>query len=336
MLFKSILAAEGQDNISSENQDIFQLDTNDLVSLSGSDKEKNKDKINENIPIWLKAAGVKNSMKDVKKYFEIFGEDIINTSLEDGVTALMLAADYQNIDIFKYLVENGADLDVKDKQNHTVVYFIHKKGKGKSREVAENFISILFKEKNDNTQVEPVKEKQDKIEKVSSKIDDRTFANERVSNLRNVASYNTLSTYVNASKTNVLFDELDNAHNMGLSNEAKIESHDKIIQKFIIFGLLISFVFFNWLLIFNRKFKENTKIVVDSDGNILTEDLCGCTVIDENGKPKGVCLETNKGFLCDKKKKSGFTNRAMMFFCLILILMLIIVFNIYRKKNEKK
>ncbi len=61
----------------------------------------------------LTVAVVKGDLEIVKKFIE-YGVDVNESS--DGVTPLMLAARYNKVEIMKFLLENGANVDAKD--NH--------------------------------------------------------------------------------------------------------------------------------------------------------------------------------------------------------------------------
>jgi ankyrin repeat protein len=43
----------------------------------------------------------------------------VNFQLEDGITPLMTAADYSNLDMIILLIENGADLSIQDNSGQT-------------------------------------------------------------------------------------------------------------------------------------------------------------------------------------------------------------------------
>ncbi|GGB64837.1 hypothetical protein GCM10007424_00950 [Flavobacterium suaedae] len=68
----------------------------------------------------LAQAICKGDMVAVKKFIE-YGVDVNEKS--NGVTPLMLAARYNNVEAIKLLIENGARLKTEDKNGYTAVKY---------------------------------------------------------------------------------------------------------------------------------------------------------------------------------------------------------------------
>ena len=65
-------------------------------------------------------AVIKGDMETVKKFVE-YGSDV-NENI-NGVTPLMLAARYNRVEIIKYLLDNGANLNALDQYGHSALYY---------------------------------------------------------------------------------------------------------------------------------------------------------------------------------------------------------------------
>ncbi|MES2410537.1 MAG: ankyrin repeat domain-containing protein [Bacteroidota bacterium] len=63
---------------------------------------------------------VKGDLATVKKFVE-YGSDV--NEMSNGVTPLMLAARYNKVDIIKYLMERGADKQIKDERGNTALKY---------------------------------------------------------------------------------------------------------------------------------------------------------------------------------------------------------------------
>ncbi len=63
---------------------------------------------------------LKGDLDAVKKFVE-YGADVNEKS--NGLTPLMFAARYNKIEILKYLLEKGADKDVKDDKGYTAIKY---------------------------------------------------------------------------------------------------------------------------------------------------------------------------------------------------------------------
>lgn len=63
---------------------------------------------------------LKGDLATVKKFIE-YGADVNEKS--NGLTPLMLAARYNKVEILKYLVEKGADKQVKDERGYTALKY---------------------------------------------------------------------------------------------------------------------------------------------------------------------------------------------------------------------
>ena len=62
----------------------------------------------------------KGDVEVVKKFIQ-YGADVNENS--NGMTPLMYAARYNNLEILKYLVENGADFKIKDARGNTALKY---------------------------------------------------------------------------------------------------------------------------------------------------------------------------------------------------------------------
>ncbi|MDI1317091.1 ankyrin repeat domain-containing protein [Flavobacterium sp.] len=72
----------------------------------------------ENTP--LCSAIMKGDLETVKKFIE-YGSDVNEKS--NGLTPLMFAARYNKVEIIKYLVEKGADKQLKDEKGNTALNY---------------------------------------------------------------------------------------------------------------------------------------------------------------------------------------------------------------------
>jgi uncharacterized protein len=63
---------------------------------------------------------LKGDMATVKKFIE-YGADV--NEMSNGLTPLMFAARYNKIDILKYLMEKGADKDIKDDRGNNALKY---------------------------------------------------------------------------------------------------------------------------------------------------------------------------------------------------------------------
>jgi ankyrin repeat protein len=63
---------------------------------------------------------LKGDMATVKKFVE-YGADV--NEMSNGLTPLMFAARYNKIEILKYLLEKGADKDVKDERGNNALKY---------------------------------------------------------------------------------------------------------------------------------------------------------------------------------------------------------------------
>ena len=63
---------------------------------------------------------IKGDIATVKKFVE-YGSDV--NELSNGLTPLMLAARYNKVDILKYLLEKGADKQIKDERGNTALKY---------------------------------------------------------------------------------------------------------------------------------------------------------------------------------------------------------------------
>lgn len=63
---------------------------------------------------------VKGDLATVKKFIE-YGSDVNERS--NGMTPLMLAARYNKVDILKYLLEKGANKEIKDERGNTALKY---------------------------------------------------------------------------------------------------------------------------------------------------------------------------------------------------------------------
>lgn len=68
----------------------------------------------------LCAAILKGDLATVKKFVE-YGADV--NEMSNGLTPLMFAARYNKIEILKYLLEKGADKDLKDERGNTALKY---------------------------------------------------------------------------------------------------------------------------------------------------------------------------------------------------------------------
>ncbi len=68
----------------------------------------------------LCSAIVKGDIEAVKKFIQ-YGSDVNETS--NGMTALMLAARYNQVEIVKLLLKNGAEKEVKDEKGFTALKY---------------------------------------------------------------------------------------------------------------------------------------------------------------------------------------------------------------------
>lgn len=63
---------------------------------------------------------VKGDLETVKKFIE-YGTNV--NEMSNGLTPLMLAARYNKVEIIKYLVEKGADKQIKDERGNTALKY---------------------------------------------------------------------------------------------------------------------------------------------------------------------------------------------------------------------
>ena len=63
---------------------------------------------------------LKGDLETVKKFIE-YGTDV--NEMSNGLTPLMLAARYNKVDILKYLLEKGADKQIKDERGNTALKY---------------------------------------------------------------------------------------------------------------------------------------------------------------------------------------------------------------------
>ena len=63
---------------------------------------------------------IKGDLATVKKFVD-YGSDV--NEMSNGLTPLMLAARYNKVDILKYLVEKGADKQIKDERGNTALKY---------------------------------------------------------------------------------------------------------------------------------------------------------------------------------------------------------------------
>jgi uncharacterized protein len=63
---------------------------------------------------------LKGDMATVKKFIE-YGADV--NEMSNGLTPLMFAARYNKVDILKYLLEKGADKDIKDERGNNALKY---------------------------------------------------------------------------------------------------------------------------------------------------------------------------------------------------------------------
>ena len=63
---------------------------------------------------------LKGDMATVKKFVE-YGADV--NEMSNGLTPLMFAARYNKVEILKYLLEKGADKQVKDERGNTALKY---------------------------------------------------------------------------------------------------------------------------------------------------------------------------------------------------------------------
>lgn len=75
----------------------------------------------------LSLASIEYENLEMIKYLLEKGADI-NVKNEDGSTALMTASMYGNLEIIKYLIENGADINSKDNDDSTALIYASKWG----------------------------------------------------------------------------------------------------------------------------------------------------------------------------------------------------------------
>lgn len=75
----------------------------------------------------LSSASIEYGNLEMIKYLLEKGADI-NVKNEDGSTALMTASMYGNLEIIKYLIENGADINAKDNDDSTALIYASKWG----------------------------------------------------------------------------------------------------------------------------------------------------------------------------------------------------------------
>lgn len=63
---------------------------------------------------------IKGDIATVKKFVE-YGTDV--NEMSNGLTPLILAARYNKVDILKYLLEKGADKQIKDERGNTALKY---------------------------------------------------------------------------------------------------------------------------------------------------------------------------------------------------------------------
>ena len=89
---------------------------------------------------------IKYKRFDVLKMYKDLGYDFNTTKRKSGLTPLMLASGFSDIEMMKFFIENGADIKVKDKHGMNALDYAKKMGQKKATEFLEN----LDKEDNKN------------------------------------------------------------------------------------------------------------------------------------------------------------------------------------------
>ena len=78
---------------------------------------------------------------DVLKLCKEMGIDLTTTKRKSGLTPLMLATGFNDIEIMKYIIELGADINQRDKFGMSALDYAKKMGQTKAKEFLENLES---------------------------------------------------------------------------------------------------------------------------------------------------------------------------------------------------
>ncbi len=73
--------------------------------------------------IRFRNAALEDYYKSVVNYITLYGQNIIDRQDAAGCTVLMYAAIRNNVKIMTYLLENGANTEIKSNQGHTALTF---------------------------------------------------------------------------------------------------------------------------------------------------------------------------------------------------------------------
>lgn len=80
---------------------------------------------------------IKHRRKDVIELLRSHNIDITKSKRKSGLTPLMLAAGFNDIDLMEFLIEQGADATIRDKYGMNALDYAHKMGQKKSVEFLE-------------------------------------------------------------------------------------------------------------------------------------------------------------------------------------------------------
>jgi len=123
------------------------------VHISAADTEENKtpdfmsslsDSEKKDVGFYYSLQDMKNANYDqIKKMFDD-NKFEVNAQNSAGISYLMMATFWGNKDMVKYLLENGANVELKDNQNNNVKNYL-KFSKSKNPEISEMINSVLKK-----------------------------------------------------------------------------------------------------------------------------------------------------------------------------------------------
>jgi len=82
---------------------------------------------------------IKYRRKDIIKLCKEHGIDLTTSSRKSGLTPLMLAASFNDIELMGFLIEEGADINSKDKFGMSALDYAYKLGQKKAAEFLEKF-----------------------------------------------------------------------------------------------------------------------------------------------------------------------------------------------------
>ncbi len=82
---------------------------------------------------------IKHRRKDIVELCRKYGLSLVKSSRKSGLTPLMLAASFNDVEMMKFLIANGADVNEKDKYGMSAKDYAKRLGQGR----AEKYLNTL-------------------------------------------------------------------------------------------------------------------------------------------------------------------------------------------------